>query len=1443
MKKGIDVKMKDLTVQQKNIWNLQKYYPDTVISNLCGAIFYNDKRENKRLIETIMTIVKGHSGLRLCFVESEKVFQYAADNISINIEELSFDSREKLDDFAKAYVEKPLKVLEGEVARFVIFDLYGKSGVLVVLHHLVIDAWSFNLLAHEMEVVYEGLAEENFEYQGSNYLEFVDAAHEYLSSVRFRKDEKYWYEKYEIEPDKSVMKVKTSANASIKTKRLIRMIPKQLQESIEEVITGHSISKAVILETALLAYLFRINPESTSVTIGIPTLNRNNIIDKRTIGMFVSTMPLTVAVNMSMTAKNLADQVTLAHMEIFRHHRYPYSKILHNIREKHNFSGNLYNVMFSYQNASTQTDFETQWYSNGYSEVPFTIHVDNRDEKATDTVTIDYQVEVFKDEDEIVLILKRLWYILEQITHNVDIRIEDLIILPAAETEMLTNQFNETKIDNVTNAFPHKLFMERVEENPSKVALIFEEKKYTYQRVNELSNSLAHFLREKGVNSGDRVAVLLERDENIIFAQLAILRLGAVFVPVDSRYPLDRIKHIINDSKAKIVVKNLNNKMSFENSCDIEDWSQAIETQQIDVRTDPDAVCYIIFTSGSTGTPKGCTLTNKGIYNFCKNNNILDACNSLNKQNCVSVNTMSFDYFIAESLLPLSNGYTVVLASEKESMNQSLFSNLICKNDVNIVQTTPTRYEIFLDDRGDTAFAENFEIIVTSGEPLRTNLLQKFRQLTGAKIFNPLGPSECSVWIAGGELSEKEVEESDIHIGKPIANTQLYVLDKKRMLSPIGVAGELCIAGIGVGNGYINRQDLTVEKFVVNPFATPINHHGKIIYHTGDLVRWKSDGKIEYLGRMDTQVKIRGLRIELGEIENVMSKFGGIQLPTVVDKRDKNNHQYLVAYFTTENEIEVDVKELRQLLSKNLPQYMVPNFFMHLDVMPMTPSGKIDRKNLPDIDFSVRTKEYSPPKTRDEIILCKLLEELLDIDQMSVENNFFECGGDSLIAIEFVAKAHEKGVRIQLQDIFDFPSIRELANSIEKTVEKHEFYQNEDFSSIHAYLEQQDFSVWSADGRVHDIGNILLTGGTGYLGAHLLYRYLQDFPGDAYCLVRGSNLADATARLHEILLHYFGDGISSAFASRVHVLCADLQEDNFGLNEEYFELYSKVDTVINSAATVKHYGSYDYFHEINVESVEKLISFCQDSGCHLLHISTLSVSGLTLLDREMGSQSFDEKKLYIHQSLENVYIRSKFESERRILNEMVSGSISGKIYRIGNLTNRYKDGRFQRNFESNAFLNRIKALLTLGNVPNELASFSFEFTPVDLAAKAIFLLARTADTMQVFHVQNTNIISLDSLVRLFQASGEKIEFVSSEKFYERFNKAMKNPNLQHVYESFINEIDEGGKINVKMDIKPLSELTAKTLLEFGFEWPKIDILYIQKFVKEIERVQKFAFSD
>ncbi len=1026
-----------LTTPQQNIWNLQKYYSDTSIANLCGATFYREKRDSGFLQQAIRQFIQNQSGIRLRFCEGEKPLQYVSDEMEENIPVKTFSSMKEFDRYAEEFAATPLELMGKFQYRFVVFHVENKSGILVLLSHLVSDAWTFGLLAKQVDVAYHKLAgdgenAEKISLIKADYTTYIYSEDTYLASAKYKKDKEYWEGKYAVRPEESLMKLMPALSKSIAAQRLTRVLPLAVEQKMDTFCRENSVTPAVLFETALVVYLYRINPENASVTLGVPVLNRSNAKEKEIAGMFVSTMPLTVAVGGDMTGLELAKQIGKEHMSIFRHQKYPYANILKYLREKHSFSGNLYSAMMSYQNAKTDTQADTKWYSNGFSEVPFAMHIDNRDGNNSHTINVDYQTAVF-NEEEIEYIVKRLEYILMQITEDGNGTIKDMDILPEQEREKIVCEFNDTYVDYPRDKCVHELFTEQAERTPDKVALVFEDKKFTYRQLDEMSNSLAHFLREKGVRSGDKVIVLIERDMKIIIAQLAVLKLGAVFVPIDNKYPQERIKYILLESNAKIIIKNKKNKLSFRNQCNIEEWIMSKRRKIEYPKIRMDDACYIIFTSGSTGQPKGCVLTNRGLANFCINNNILSECNQLEQKICISVNTVSFDFFIAESLLPLLNGYTVVLASEKESENLKSLKRLILKNNVNIIQTTPTRYRMYFSNEEDILFLKKFQIIVTSGEAFPFELLKKFVSNSNAKIFNPLGPSECSVWVAGGELNITlgKATAQDITIGKPIANTQIYILDPDSNPVPIGVPGELCIAGEGVGKGYLNRPELTAERFVPNPFATKENRHGKVMYHTGDLARWRADGEIEYLGRMDTQVKIRGLRIELGEIESVMGTMAGIGFAAVADKRDEDNRQYLVGYYMADTEI--DEPKLREHLASKLPKYMVPNFFMRLDTMPMTPSGKIDRKNLPTPDVTVQKNEYIAPITDTEKKLAAIWQQAFHMEKVGRTDDFYELGGDSLMAIVLVSEIDAVfQVEISVKDVLERSNLEQLAQCIEE---------------------------------------------------------------------------------------------------------------------------------------------------------------------------------------------------------------------------------------------------------------------------------------------------------------------------------------------------------------------------------------------------------------------------
>ncbi len=1409
--------MYSLTTPQHNIWNLQKYYEGTSISNICGAVFYNRNMDNAVLEKAINKVIEVYGGLRLQFREANgKAVQYTSEYEFRNIPAYSFDNMQSFDNFAQKQALEPMELIDSPMYRFIIFNLDDKTGVLLCANHLISDAWTFSLLAREVEAQYDNLTDS----EEIRYEEYIEAEQKYFESARYEKDKLYWSEKYSDKPEPCPIKMITVPVSVPTAARHTHIISAEKTAEINRFCDENSVSQAVLFEAAVMLYLSRINNENRTVTLGIPVLNRTNVREKSTVGMFISTTPLTVAVFQEDTVALLCDKITAAHKELFRHQKFPYSHILQSIRENHDFTGNLYDVMVSFQNAKTDTSASTKWYSNGYSEVPFSLHIDNRDSADSYTMTIDYQTEVFRQSGEINLLAERILHIINQIMENNSKAVSEISIIPDAEYDLMINKFNDTAMEYPRDKCVHELFMEQASKTPDKIALVFEDKQFTYKQLDEMSNSLAHYLHEKGVKPNDVVPIIAKRSWHIIVAMLGILKAGGAYMPVDPTYPIDRIEYMFETANVKTAVTYEYDKVLDVDVLDLAHFDYNNNNRYIDIVNSPEDLCYIIFTSGSTGKPKGVSVCHRNVSNYCNKNCYNKVCHKIIENfydSIVSTTNIIFDIFVTESILPLLNGITIYFANDEEVSLQKKLSDLILNSTIDVMQTTPTKMRSYILDKSNTVYLNTLKVIVLGGEALPTDLFLELRQCTDAEIFNIYGPAETTVWS-----TNKNVDNIDITIGKPIANTQIYILDQNKKPLPIGVAGELCISGDGVGKGYLNRPELTAEKFIPNPFI-----EGKTMYLTGDLARWRDDGEIEYLGRIDTQVKIRGLRIELGEIESVMSSFEGIHMTAVTDKRDENNRQYLVGYYTADTNI--DEKALRQHLSAKLPKYMVPNYFVHLDEMPMTASGKTDRKNLPLPDFTVSQEEYIAPETEREKQLCGVLCELFAMEQIGVTDDFFDIGGDSLKAIEYVAKAHTAGVEFALQNVFDYPTVRELCNFLENGAEKAVRYTATGFEKYEEILSRNVIDENYIPEK-KSLGNILVTGATGFLGAHILDNLLQSEKGKIYCLVRSNSPNDRRGRWPQLLKYYFGDKYDSEIGRRIIPIVGDIVKENLSNS-----IPDDVQTVIHTAATVKHYGSYEYFRNVNVEGTRNVVNYAKRVDAKLIHISTLSVSGNSLADefsvyRSEEEKNFYEYSLFIGQPLENVYVRSKFEAELEVLDAMLDG-LDAKIVRVGNLTNRLSDSKFQPNYESNAFLTRFKAAVELGMFPDYLLPLYVEFSPIDQTAEGVVKIAQYADKQCVFHLNSNRPIYFNRLLEVFRQLDIKMELVTGEMFNNVLQKIAEDSKTEYIYEAFQNDMDENGQLVYDSNIRLKNDFTDWFMRKLDFEWAQIDFEYIKDYVE------------
>lgn len=1402
----------NLTKPQKLIYDMEKFAGGS-IAVICGSMLTNGKREIFELKRAVNEVYRLNDALRIRIIEDEVgTSQSITEYEKREIEVLRFENKAELDTYAENYAKEPLDFY-GDLCEIKVALLPEQYGVLVKLHHIIGDAWTLSLIGNQFNAFLNGETPEAY-----SYADYVTSEQQYTDSRKYEKDKAFFIEQFKKCDEVTYLSEKQSNSFAAKRKTFV--FGKEEAKKITDYAAMHETSAFMLFTAALAAYMNRVKMNAEKFYIGTAVLNRATVKEKITAGMFINTVPMLIELNNEKSfAENLSGMTDTV-FSVFRHQKYNYGDMLNDLRSQFSFGEKLYDVMISYQNATISGGNDTTWYHCGMQTESLQIHIDDRDNEGIFRIHYDYLTDKFTEHD-IEMLHAHLLNLLSSAIQDDSKKIYELNLLTEEEKQKLLFDFNDTAVDYPRDKCVHTLFEEQVEKTPDKKAVIACDKTLTYNELNSEANRIAHALIEKGVGVGDIVAFALTRHSYLISTILGILKSGAAYLPIDPGYPQDRIDYILKDSKAKFYVNEQKILDLLSNSCS--------ENPNINITSEN--LCYCIYTSGSTGMPKGVMINHKNVVNFCHSNkaNPLQSFVFENCSNVLACGSITFDISNFEIILSLLLNKTVFIASENQLSDVNQLAMLMEKNKIDCIHCTPTKLETYLSNDSFRRAFKYIKCVMVGGESLTQAVLNLIQKSGNAKIFNGYGPSETTMAVSFGEITG----DSDITLGKPIANTQIYIVDPYMNLTPIGVTGELCIAGDGVGAEYLNRPELTAEKFIDNPFGK------SKLYKTGDLAYWREDGNIVYVGRNDFQVKIRGLRIELGEIENAISSVDGISQSVVVVRQNNEGRQLICAFYTGK---EVEPKEIRAHIGKKLPKYMLPHIFTHLDEMPLTTSGKINRKALPEVDLYniVNETEFVAPTSEREKELCKLMEEVLKTSPIGITDDFFDLGGDSLKSIEFVSKAHSEGIYFNLQNVFDYPTVSALCDCIENGDKSTVSFADVDFSTVNTILAKNTIERIKKPNKT-EVGNILLAGATGYLGIHILADYLEHDTGIAYCIVRGKDKADSEKRMADLLEFYFGDKYKEN--DRIKIVCADLQKDKLGLyDEEYADLLGNIDTVINCAASVKHYGSYKYFYEANVETTKLLIEFSKKANAKLIHTSTLSVSGNTFGDDFDGYISkeelhFYESSLYIGQPLDNVYARSKFEAEKAVLDAMAEG-LQANIMRMGNLTNRYSDGVFQKNHESNTFLKHMKAILELGCVPDYLLDFLYcEYTPIDEAANAVMTIARNFSKEQtVFHINSIKVVYLDKLIEHFNALGYEMKIVDGKIFSETLRQTAKQAGMEHIFETFINDMDENDKLQYDSNIRIENDFTVQYLKQLGFEWKDIDLEYLRRYVEYFRKI-------
>ena len=967
--------------------------------------------------------------------------------------------------------------------------------------------------------------------------------------------------------------------------------------------------------------------------------------------------------------------------------------------------------------------------------------------------------------------------------------------------------------------FFHECIGHFAQTQPEHEAIVAIDGKFTYKQMDEITNHIAAALRKRGVMERDRVALLLPRTSRLILALFGVLKAGAAYIPCDPEYPADRVKLILEDSEARYIITTHDRMDSVpaDKAIDVEDLINDDNDGTIETHIKPEDLAYLIYTSGSTGRPKGVMLHHRGICNYLYGHpaNVFANGVMTDAKRMLSVTTISFDAALQDIGTAFFNGKTLIVATEEQANNPLELARLINEEHINMVSGTPSRWMTWLTSEDFCDAISRINIVRAGGEKFSDQLLGQLRKVTKARIFNCYGPTETTVASNNKELTNAKL----VTVGKPQLNVVEFIVDQDGNELPVGVVGELYIGGRGVAHGYNNLDEMTRERF--------IEYHGERIYKSGDYAKWLPDGDVVILGRTDHQIKLRGLRIELGEIENVMLKVEGMK-KVVILIRKINDKEHLCAYYTADREIAPDA--LKAEISKSLTQYMVPTAYLQLKEMPMTPNGKTDVKALPEPELAI-SSAFVEPTNDTERTFCDIFAGILQMDKVGATDNFFELGGTSLVVTRVIIEADKAGLHVAYGDVFANPTPRQLARLI--TGDSGDDGLDEitafDYSAINTLLEWNTLDNFR-NGEREPLGDVLLTGATGYLGIHILRDLIDSDARNIYCLVRGKDMETAAGRLRTLLFYYFSDAFKDLFGKRLHIILGDVTSD--------FSEGLKVDTVFNCAAIVKHFSEGTEIEDVNIGGAQRCADYCLKTGAKLVHVSTASTRGLWA--GEIKSDIFTEQRLYMGQFLGNKYIYSKFLAERLILDAVAHKGLKAKIMRVGNLAARSTDGEFQANFATNSFMGRIKVYNMLGCCPHSMRNQQVEFSPINEVAHAIVLLSSTPKECTVFHPYNIHGQFLGDVLTGLTTVGDGVRFVEQEEFAEAMERAKDDPQKAKQMSSLLayQDMAHGQKT---ADVKRDNDYTTQVLYRLGFNWSPTSWDYVERMLTAIGTLGFFDF--
>ena len=1031
-----------LSFAQQRLWFLDQLEPGSAAYNIPLAFRIDGALDGAALQHAFDEIIQRHEILRTTFdTANEQPVQIiapvtAAPFTTVDLGELSATARtSELQRLTAEEAQRPFDLRNGPLLRITLLRLHEKEHVLLLtLHHIIADGWSLDILMKELAQLYNAFAAGKpspLPALPMQYGDFAQQQREWLQEKALAEPMAYWKQQLagappllEMPTDRPRPPIQTFRGACE-----FFELSRELSNALVALSRRENVTLFMTLLAAFKALLSRYTGQD-DIVVGSPIAGRNHTETENLIGLFVNNLVLRTNLDGNPTFQEILRRLRQVTLDAFANQDVPFEKLVEELQPARNLSYSpLFQVMFISLppvQPLQLADLTLTPLPPAMATARFELNLNVWENPAGLRLGLEYNTDLF-EADTIRRLLEHYRTLLAGVVADPSQRLSALPLLISAERSQMLVDWNATRKEYPVEQCFHQLFEAQVERTPEAVAVTFENQQLTYRELNRRANQLARYLKKLGVGPETMVGVCLERSPEMLIGLLGILKAGGAYVPLDPAYPAERIAYVLADAQVPVLLTQRSTALTLASiisnfkALDLDtEWPGIASESAANLNTPVEAenLAYTIYTSGSTGKPKGVNISQRALVNFLVA--MREVPGFIAQDTLLAVTTLSFDIAGLELYLPLLTGGRVVVASREVAVDGNRLLQALSEFLPTVMQATPATWRMLIEN--GWAGARGLKILC-GGEAMPRELASQLLERS-AELWNMYGPTETTIWST---LDRVENRDGALTIGRPIANTQVYLLDRHLHPVPRGVHGALHIGGDGLARGYFKRPDLTAEKFIPNAYAeTP----GARIYHTGDLARYLADGKIDCLGRVDHQVKIRGFRIELGEIEAVCAQHPQVEQAVVmirdapstalgVDKR-------LVAYLVSRAEQQATTKEIRQLLASQLPSYMMPTAFVFLESLPLTPNGKVDRRALPapELNGRVLPDTFVAPQAPMEKILAGIWRQVLGVERIGIDDNFFELGGHSLLATQINSRLRKiLGLDFPLRTLFEAPTV------------------------------------------------------------------------------------------------------------------------------------------------------------------------------------------------------------------------------------------------------------------------------------------------------------------------------------------------------------------------------------------------------------------------------------